>query len=193
MAVVGLDRGIPMRGDLDFPFFRFPGNRSIRFPLDLFGGHSVSEERIERVCSHLIRVARKCFGLRLRQWTVEVQVGARLESEWSGRHVAPLSESSTGERLPQAGAGIRVAAIRSRSPQLNKTAETAHCLVLPKALHISAVWFTASITMNWNITFRIPVLTVIAAALASLSGAEIGLDLVSCSPGPIADRGEIIL
>jgi hypothetical protein len=63
--------------------------------------------------------------------------------------------------------------------------------VLPKALHISAVWFTASITMNWNITFRIPVLTVIAAALASLPGAEIGLDLVSCSPGPISNRGEI--
>jgi hypothetical protein len=55
------------------------------------------------------------------------------------------------------------------------------------------VWFTASITMNWNITFRIPVLTVIAAALASLSGAEIGLDLVSCSPGPISGRGEIFL
>jgi hypothetical protein len=32
--------------------------------------------------------------------------------------------------------------------------------------------------MNWNITFRIPVLTVVAAALASLPGAEIGIDLV---------------
>jgi hypothetical protein len=190
---MGVDRGIPMRGDLDFPLFHFPGNRSIQFSLDLFGGHRISEERIERVCSHLIRVARKGFGLRLRQRKVKVQVGAWLESDRRGRHVAPLSESSTGERLPQAGAGIRVAAIRSPSPQLNKTAETAHCPVLPEALHISAVWFTASITMNWNITFRIPVLTVIAAALASLSGAEIGLDLVSCSPGPISGRGEIFL
>ena len=45
--------------------------------------------------------------------------------------------------------------------------------------------------MNKNIEVRIPVLTMIAAALVSLSGAEIGLDLVRCSPGPIADRGEI--
>ena len=47
-----------------------------------------------------------------------------------------------------------------------------------EALRVSTLWYSVSITMNMNIKVRVTVLTAVAAALASVFGGEIGLDLV---------------
>ena len=71
-----------------------------------------------------------------------------------------------------------VAAVRSPSPQLMRTAEAAHCPGMAEVLTVSTLWYSVNITMNIELKSNIHGLTAVAAALASLIGCEIGLDWV---------------
>jgi hypothetical protein len=83
-----------------------------------------------------------------------------------------------------------VPAVLCPSPQLFKAAETAHLPGLLQALFVSALVYSASITMNVNIKVQIKALTLVMVALVSHVGTEFGLDLVRCSPSPVSDWGE---
>jgi hypothetical protein len=86
-----------------------------------------------------------------------------------------------------------VPAVLCPSPQLFKAAETAHLPELLRALSISALVYSASITMNVNIKVQIKALTLVMVALVTREGIEFGLDFVRCSPNPISVWGEILL
>ncbi len=85
-----------------------------------------------------------------------------------------------------------VPAVLCPSPQLFKAAEAARLPGLLQVLFVSALVYSASITMNVNIKVQIKALTLVMVALVAHVGSEFGLDLVRCSPGPIADRGESV-
>ena len=86
-----------------------------------------------------------------------------------------------------------VPAVLCPSPQLFKATEAARRPGLLQALFVSALVYSASITMNVNIKVQIKALTLVTAALVAHVGTEFGLDLVRCSPGPVSGRGESIL
>jgi hypothetical protein len=61
-----------------------------------------------------------------------------------------------------------------------------------EALLVSTLLYSVSITMNIEYKFNIHSLTVVAAALASIFGCELGIDFVSCSRSPVSCCGEIV-
>ena len=95
---------------------------------------------------------------------------------------------STGGRLPSREVGIGVAV----SPLSLPPANWIRYRIIDSAvgvLRVSTLWFSVTITMNIDINIGIHGGAIILAMVV-LAGGQVGLDIVTVSPGSVSRRGK---